>query len=294
MVTGTGASCETTVPIQVTVNPTTAALDLIASANNIEAGTPVTFTAIPENGGAQPAFTFKVNDEAVQTGELATWTSSSPHDGDVVSCLMTSDAECVLLPEVISNTITMQISGGLPVSLLYFKAARQENTILLTWKTTEETNFSHFSIQRSADARAWQAIGTVAAKGSGSYTFTDHSQVPTFNFPLSTLLYYRLRMVDLDGAYSYSPIRSVSFDGADRGLSVNIYPNPVHKEKVTVVLEGNSPGPVHVQVFDLLGREVLVLPAGAAELDVSRFTLGIYLLHIRHGNEATVRKLVVE
>lgn len=191
---------------------------------------------------------------------------------------------------VSGNAIDMgayEYFNSLPVTLLSFKALKQENTVLLTWKTTEETNFSHFEIQRSAYARMWQAIGAVPAEDNGSYTFTDNSQLPA-------LAYYRLKMVDLDGTYAYSPIRSVSFDGAHRGLSVNIYPNPVHKEEVTVALERNSPGPVHVQVFDLLGREVLVLPAGAAKLDVSRFTPGIYLVRIRQGDESIVRKLVVE
>ncbi len=295
-VTGTGASCETTVPIQVIVNPTTAAVDLIVSANNTEAGTPVTFTAIPENGGAQPAFTFKVNDEVVQTGELATWTSASLQDGDVVSCLMTSNAECVLVSEVTSNTIAMQISGGLPVTLLSFKARKQENTVLLTWKTTEETNFSHFGIQRSADARVWQAIGAVPAKSSGSYIFTDATPPHQFitTSPHHHILYYRLKIVNTDGSFVYSGIEAVSFDRGNEGLDVRIYPNPAHKGKVTIEATGRISRPVNVQIFDLMGREVYTAASGATEIDVSRFAPGIYLLHIRQENESIVRKLVVE
>ncbi len=292
--TGTGASCETTVPIQVIVNPTTAAVGLTASANPIETDMPVTFTAIPENGGAQPSFTFKVNDEVVQTGEMATWTSASLHDGDVVSCLMISDEACVIVPEVASNAIVMQISGGLPVTLLSFKAREHENTVLLSWQTTEEKDFSHFEIQRSSDVRAWQAIGAIAAKHSGAYTFTDNTPRSTFDSPLSSLAYYRLKMIDLDGTFAYSSIEAVSFDDTGKGLSVRIYPNPAHKGKVTVEVYRSAAEPLHIRVFDLLGREVHIISTDATGLDVSRFTPGIYLVHIRQGSEVTVRKLVVK
>ncbi len=273
-----------------------AAVGLAASVNNVEAGTPVTFTATPENGGSNPSFTFKVNNEIVQTGGVATWTSTSLHNGDVVSCLMTSDAECVLVPEVTSNAIAMQISGSLPVSLLYFKARKEQNAVLLTWQTTEEVNASHFEIERSADARAWQAIGTVGAKGSGSYTFTD---APSPHQPITTsphrpILYYRLKMTDLDGSFTYSRIEVVSFEGNEGRLTVRIYPNPVHNGKVTIEATGRIAEPVNVQIFDLMGREVYIAAIGATEIDVSRFTPGLYLVHIQRGNESAIRKLVVQ
>ncbi len=301
-VTGTGASCETTIPIPLIVNPTTAAVALTASANNIAAGTPVTFTANPENGGEQPAFTFKVNGGTVQTGDMATWTSASLHDEDVVSCLMTSDAECVLVPEVTSNAIAMHVSGGLPVTLLFFKARAQENIVFLTWQTTQEINASHFEIHRSPDARAWHAIGTLPAKGSGSYSFTDNSpfdyargsSFSTLNFPLSTPSYYRLKITDLDGSFAYSRIEAVSFDKGNKGLAVRIYPNPANSGKVTIDLPGTGGEPVHIQVFDLPGKEIHSVKAAAMELDVSRFSPGVYLVRIRQGSEMAVKKLVVK
>ncbi len=300
-VTGIGGSCGTTVPIQVIVNPTTAAVGLTASANNVEVGTPVTFTATPENGGGHPSFTFKLNDEEVQTGESATWTSTSLKNGDAVNCLMTSDETCVIVPEVASTAIVMQITGSLPVTLLSFKAHAQENTALLTWQTTEELNTSHFEIQRSADARAWQAIGAIAAKG-GSYTFTDNSpfdyaQEPplsTFNSKLSTLAYYRLKMIDMDGSFAYSRIEAVWFDKVNDGLTVRIYPNPAHRGKVIVELPGTHQEPAYIQIFDLLGRELYTISDCSTGLNVSHWTPGIYLLHIRQGSETAIRKLVVE
>ncbi len=273
-----------------------AAVGLAASGNHVEAGTPVTFTATPENGGNHPSFAFKVNNQVVQTGGLATWTSAALHNGDVVSCHMTSDATCVIDPEVASNTIVMQISGSLPVTLLSFKARKQENTVFLTWQTTREVNSSRFEIEHSHDGKTWEKTGEVkAALRPGiitqDYAFTDATPDHSVHYHI---LYYRLKMIDRDGSFAYSRVEAVRFDKVDEGLAGRIYPNPVHSGKVTVEIPGSAAKPVHMQVVDLLGREVLVVPAGVEELDVSGFTPGIYLLHIRQGNTMTVRKLVVE
>ncbi|ODS86104.1 MAG: hypothetical protein ABS46_01480 [Cytophagaceae bacterium SCN 52-12] len=80
--------------------------------------------------------------------------------------------------------MTGQSESALPVTLLSFKAEKQENTVLLTWQTTEEKDFSHFDVERSAAARNWQAIGRVAAKGNGAYTFTDTSPLSIVHCPL--------------------------------------------------------------------------------------------------------------
>ena len=195
-----------------------------------------------------------------------------------------------------------EYSDALPVTLLSFKALKQENAVHLTWQTTQEINASHFEIHRSADAHAWQAIGTVAAKGSGSYIFTDSSPfgyaqgppLSTLYSPLSTPSYYRLKITDLDGSFAYSRIEAVSFDKGNKGLAVRIYPNPANSGKVTIDLPGTGGEPVHIQVFDLPGKEIHSVKAAAMELDVSRFSPGVYLVRIRQGSEMAVKKLVVK
>ena len=182
---------------------------------------------------------------------------------------------------------------ALPVTLVSFKAAKLENAVRLTWRTTEEINLSRFEIQRSADARMWQAIGTVPAKTTGSYTFSDNFDYAQ-GAPLSTLLYYRLSIIDTDGSFVYSGIEAVSSDRGDEALTVRIYPNPAHKGKVRIELPEASPESARIQVFDLMGRKLHVVGTGAAELDVSRFAPGIYVVHIQQGSKTTIRKLIVE
>ncbi len=133
-------------------------------------------------------------------------------------------------------------SSPLPVTLAGFKAAKVENTALLTWKTTAEVNVSHFEIERSSDAGSWQTVGSVAAKGGSirpeSYEFSD--LLPATGYqpnqrPAAT--YYKLRMVDRDGSYSYSNIVSVTWEGW--GTALSVYPNPVSSTQ-SLMLQGTA------------------------------------------------------
>jgi hypothetical protein len=97
----------------------------------------------------------------------------------------------------------------------------------------------------------------VAAAGSSSaraYALMD-ARLPDG----AARLYYRLRLVDRDGTFSYSPVRTVALAGAAAGLS--LFPNPAHGGAAT--LTGALPGAV-VTVYDALGRPVTSGTADAA------------------------------
>ncbi len=94
---------------------TPASLSITASANPSCAGTPVTFTAIPVNGGSMPAYQWKVNgNNAGSGGPVFTYT---PQNGDLVSCRLTSNETCVSGNPALSNTIAMTTSASLPASI---------------------------------------------------------------------------------------------------------------------------------------------------------------------------------
>ncbi len=258
------------------------------------------------DGSADPHFTDSpAAGNAPFTNGDYTLTAGSPAIDKGSSTLFTGSTDLAGNPRIAGSAIDMgafEYSDPLPVALVSFKAAKQENTVRLTWQTTEEINVSRFEIQRSADARAWQAIGIVAAKGSGSYVFTDNSPfdytqglpLSTLSFPLSAPSYYRLRITDLDGSFAYSRIEAVSFDKDNKGLAVHIYPNPANSGKVTIELPGAGREPAYIQVFDLLGKEIHSVTTAATELDVSRFSPGVYLVRLRQGSEMAVKKLVVK
>jgi gliding motility-associated-like protein len=96
--------------ITMIVNPLVApSIVIAASVNNICAGTPATFTATPTGGGSTPAYQWQVNGNNTGTNS-ATFSSSTLANGDVVSCVMTSNAVCAAPANATSNSITMIVN----------------------------------------------------------------------------------------------------------------------------------------------------------------------------------------
>ena len=89
----------------------------------------------------------------------------------------------------------------LPVTLLDFSGKLNGTKVDLNWKTANEMNTDHFTVERSNDGINFIPIGNVKAKGSLS-TVTNYDLVDPI--PIKGLNYYRLKMVDLDGSFVYS------------------------------------------------------------------------------------------
>ena len=116
------ATCATGSPatsniIAMIVNPNVpASISIAASpAGAICTGTSVTFTASPVNGGSSPTYQWRVNGTGVGTG--ASYTSTTLTNGDVVSCVMTSNASCATGSPATSNSVTMSVNPSLPVGV---------------------------------------------------------------------------------------------------------------------------------------------------------------------------------
>ena len=191
------------------------------------------------------------------------------------------------LNQIYAFAPTGTTNGPLPVELTAFTAAAGPAgygpaTVRLAWATASEKNSAAFEVERSADGRTFAPIGTVAAAGSSSsarrYELTD-AQLPAG----AARPYYRLKQVDADGTFSYSPVRTVGLTDAAEGLS--LYPNPARGGAAT--LTGALPGTV-ATVFDALGRPVATATAdasGTAALALpAGLPAGVYL--VRAGSKA--------
>ncbi|MCX6249127.1 MAG: PKD domain-containing protein [Bacteroidetes bacterium] len=86
-----------------------------ASANPVCAGTQVTFTANPTNGGSNPGYQWFVNGGGVWPNAPAM--SYTPANGDQIKCILTSNATCPTGNPATSNTITMVVNQNMPVSV---------------------------------------------------------------------------------------------------------------------------------------------------------------------------------
>jgi hypothetical protein len=138
-------------------------------------------------------------------------------------------------PVVSSNSISVSglssfssftgtdVNNPLPVELLYFDAIKENDYVLLEWETASEKDNDYFQIERSEDGIKFDTIGKVSGAGNSkvntSYSFKD---VET----LEAKTYYRLKQVDFDGDFEYSPV--VSVGGQNMNNKLELYPNPAN------------------------------------------------------------------
>ncbi len=139
-----------------------------------------------------------------------------------------------------------------PVELASFTAKNINGNVVLNWLTASELNNSGFEVQRRSGNENFAAIGFVEGFGTTSqaqsYSFTDREAV-SGNYT------YRLKQIDFDGTFSYSPEVNVGVNvPAEFNLSQN-YPNPFNPStKINFNLTVDSR--VSFKVFDILGQEV--------------------------------------
>ncbi len=137
--------------------------------------------------------------------------------------------------------------GILPIELLTFDGMALTDGNLLEWSTATERNSSHFLVERSTDGIMFEPIGSVPAAGES--TQLHHYELLDPEAP-SGVAYYRLLMIDRDGAEGISPTIAISREAAN----VLVYPVPVDD-----ALHWNLPNAevVRVVIKDALGRIVL-------------------------------------
>ncbi|MFN8247919.1 MAG: T9SS type A sorting domain-containing protein [Ferruginibacter sp.] len=152
------------------------------------------------------------------------------------------------------GTAVISPSGGpVDVKLSSFTAKLVNSNGVLNWVTEQEVNSSHFEIERSEDAVKFENRGSVNAAGNSS-TKTTYG----YNDPINTsakVVYYRLKMVDLDGKYEYSKIIAIKLNGSFSNESFSVYPNPfINDIKVRITSSTDENATFRILSFD--GREL--------------------------------------
>ncbi len=179
--------------------------------------------------------------------------------------------------------------GPLPLQLLSFTGEPQGKNNLLKWSTNQEINTSYFELERSADASHFIAIKKVMAAGmsnlSRNYNSLDEKPLAGNNF-------YRLKMVDADGLFTYSNI--VLLRNTDSGVLLSVFPNPT-ADRLNINLAGMINTAMQVVVLDNAGRVMMQQNAqssSAISLDVSKYPAGVYLLKLRYNDKEEVIRFI--
>jgi large repetitive protein len=138
----------------------------------------------------------------------------------------------------------------LPVTLISFNAEERNGLAYLRWTAENEINFSSYIVERSTNGSDFITVGSVAPINNGgrnNYQFTDNLQQLS-----ATVVYYRLKMVDLDGKFKYSSVLRVS-PGKTLVRSLTITPNPV-TENMQLRINSDITSNVRIQITSIVGQ----------------------------------------
>lgn len=201
------------------------------------------------------------------------------------------------LQDLASNFFPTQ--SLLPAKLLSFAASYKNQNTLLKWDVESLQNFSHFEVERSSNG---VDFGSVAAKqpvgnpaDRATYQHTDNLAAVS-----GTAFYYRLKLIDLDGRFTYSNVILVRKE--EKAITgIKISPNPVLGNATTTVrFEAAANITVDFKVVDLTGRIVLAQQNAVTEgtnsiniANLNRLQPGMYILQMNTGNTTETAKFII-
>jgi hypothetical protein len=200
---------------------------------------------------------------------------SNQNDGDCAS-----GGQIVVLPSVLVPT---QV---LPVELTIFTGYNDGSINVLNWTTASELNSLKFEVEKSTDAVNFEYIGERPAAGNSSiplnYTLND-------NHPVLGNNYYRLKMIDRDGSFTYSEIIIIKVNEISSPADgiISVYPNPTN-DKVNIIYQSGTNQKLNLDVFNAIGQSMFNATyefnpgLNTIILDAAQYAKGMYIINLQN------------
>lgn len=228
--------------------------------DNINSGN---FASCNDNWGNKPT--------CLTTGTNCVWMldgSSAEVDNGVYNCTgsnsNTSGAAITATRTAIntaSNWTTQNTTGltlpsagcsPLPVTWMHFDASATDYGARLEWSTSSERNCSHFDVERSVNAIEWKKVGEVAGGGTKN-AISTYSYDDVFNTEGMKYVYYRIRQVDFDYKFEYTPVRAAGKDENEGKYSAFTFNGNPISEATSLKTFLPSAAEAHIEIRDTRG-----------------------------------------
>lgn len=184
--------------------------------------------------------------------------------------------------------------GPLPVSLLSFIAEKKSNEVLLTWETSMEMNSAYYVVEKSRDAIQFIEIGIVNSMNDpngAKYELTDQQPYTGYN-------YYRIKMVDLDQTFKYSPTRHVIFDGYTSVDAIKVFPNPssgILNIEIPIV---RTIEPMVINITNSFGQVLKQEKSNSGiryfQYNLSAYAKGTYYIQVKTDSFEKIEKIILQ
>ncbi len=172
----------------------------------------------------------------------------------------------------------------LPINSLTFSGSYKNGVAYLKWETKNEINTDHFELERSLTGTEFVKIADITATGTqDSKTRYNYNDQDVLSHGVARL-FYRLKIIDTDGSYSYSKVVVVDLP-ISMITSVSIFPNPADKQTTALIISPKEQQ-VRWQLIDVSGRVIIskdaVLRKGENRIviDLANLRVGTYFLQV--------------
>jgi hypothetical protein len=185
------------------------------------------------------------------------------------------------------------INGStLPVTLVNFDGVIRDNVALLSWRTSNENSNKGFEVQKSEDGNTFGDIGFVQGTGTATslinnYSFSDVKVFNGFN-------YYRLKQIDLDGNFTYSPVIKLDYSK----FTWSILGNPVANNS-WLQLQLDNQATISVQILSINGKIIQTINKGnigqgtfSIPLDLKNASHGVYVVRLILNDKAYIKSII--
>lgn len=191
-------------------------------------------------------------------------------------------------PSVAIDDISLS-SVVLPVTLVRFQAAKETNKVKLSWATRLESQLSRYEVERSVGYASFSKIGAVAPTGNNqagqiNYIYND---AELFSKPV----YYRLKMVNNDGGFTYSNVARVGSATANENIII-VSANG-RDGKMQASIRAGYAVTATISVYDLQGKKIATFPdrrliTGDNRLDLNlpKISSGYYTIKVETSNSS--------
>jgi hypothetical protein len=177
-------------------------------------------------------------------------------------------------------------SGLLPLTLVSFYSSKQNQNVILNWRTENEENIKSFEIESRENGNSvWQPVGMIpsmaASAGGYLYTFIDQTKTNGDR-------YYHIKIIYHDGQYDYSKVLFVT---SAQTAAISVMPTMANS---SIHVSVPTMGQTEISIFNTSGRLVKTLITGSEvfNIDVSRLSMGEYFLKASQGNNSYTTKFL--
>jgi hypothetical protein len=265
--------------------------------NNVCSGTSVKFTAVPTNGGTTPKYQWKKNGTSISGATSSTYTSTSLANGNIITCVMTSNLSGVTGSPATSNSITMTVNSNVTASVKI--TASPSGTIksgTIVKFTATPTNGG------TAPTYQWKKNGT-AISGATSATYTSNTLangnkitcVMTSNAPCETGSPATSNSITMIVTSSSAPngnnseaIEDINIS-SDPNCCFELYPNPAI-DNITVEIQQQAT----IEILSIEGQLIKSISSSdnKTNIDVSALPKGMYVVEVKTENGVKMKKFI--